>query len=613
MSNPTAKTDEYAHLNAYSQPKYLLSAYQELLQRSQRVTQHLLLQGAGKADQFPDTDPLNINEAVLKFTQNLWMNPQKMFEVQTSWWQSYFSLLDNVGQRAVRGNTRVEPLFSPAKGDKRFNHDTWNSLPWFDFLKQLYLMNANFLNRVVNDEDLTLADGKEAKKIEFYTRQLIDAFAPSNFLATNPEALYVTVRTNGANLLKGMKNFLEDLDRGKGNLNIRMTDLAAFQPGKNIAVTAGKVVFQNDLMQLIQYSPLTEDVYQRPLLIVPPWINKYYILDLRPDNSFIRWAVSQGHTVFVISWVNPDAKLAHKGFENYMLEGPLAALDAIEQITGEKQVNAAGYCLGGTLLATTLAYLAAKNPEETRISSATFFTTLLDFEHSGELDIFIDDAQLDSLEAKMNEKGYLDGSEMATTFTLLRANDLIWSFHVNNYLLGKDPAPFDLLYWNSDATRMPAKMHSFYLRNMYQKNLLKQANGISLNGVGIDLSKITIPAYFISAQEDHIAPWKSTYAGAQLFSGDVKFVLGGSGHIAGIINPPAKNKYFYYLNPQNKTTENTDTWLAAAKKHEGSWWTDWTAWIAENAGEKIPARDPSQGTVIEDAPGSYVKVKVIAS
>jgi polyhydroxyalkanoate synthase len=392
-----------------------------------------------------------------------------------------------------------------------------------------------------------------------------------------------------------------------------MSDLKAFKLGQNIATTPGKVIFQNDLMQLLQYQPSTEQVHLKPLLVVPPWINKYYILDLSPANSFIKWAVDQGHTVFLISWVNPDERLAHKIFDDYLLEGPLTALDVIEKITGQREVNAVGYCLGGTLLAITVAYLAAKKDD--RILSGTYFTTMLDFSEPGELGIFLDEEQISLLEEKMKEKGYLDGSSMATTFNMLRANDLIWSFYVNNYLLGNEATAFDLLYWNSDSTRMPAKMHSFYLRNMYQQNLLIQPNGISLNGQGIDLSLINTPGYFVSTQEDHIAPWKSTYKGIHLLSSPVKFILGGSGHIAGIINPPVKNKYFYYTNNKAKTTKNPDSWLSGAKTMQGSWWNDWAKWISGYAGEKIPARIPGTGLypALEDAPGSYVKVSVLSN
>jgi polyhydroxyalkanoate synthase len=421
-----------------------------------------------------------------------------------------------------------------------------------------------------------------------------------------------TVASGGQNLIKGFANLLEDLTRGKGGqLKPKMTDEEAFSLGENIGVTPGKVVFQNDLMQLIQYTPSTKQVYTQPLLIIPPWINKYYILDLREKNSFVKWAVEQGHTVFIVSWVNPDARFAGKTFENYLNDGPLAALKAVERATGEREVNVIGFCLGGTLVATALGYLAAKG--EKRVKSATFFATLLDFQSPGELEVFIDEPQVEALEKRMQERGYLEGSEMATTFNMLRANDLIWSFVVNNYLLGRDPFPFDLLYWNSDSTRMPAAMHSFYLRNMYLRNQLAQPGGIVLNDTPIDLSKVKIPIYFISTIEDHIAPWKSTYAGAQLFKAPVRFVLGGSGHIAGIINPPSNNKYGYWTH--DRLGSDPDDWLKGATQHTGSWWTDWARWIAKQAGEKVPARLPGEGKLkaLEDAPGSYVAVRAEAS
>jgi len=414
-----------------------------------------------------------------------------------------------------------------------------------------------------------------------------------------------TLASGGQNLVRGLNNLLADIEKGGGQLRISMTDETAFQLGRNVATSPGKVVHQTELMQLIQYQPATSEVYRRPLVIIPPWINKYYILDLRAKNSFIRWATEQGHTVFVISWVNPDAKLAQKGFDDYMTEGALAALDAVERITGERDVNVIGYCLGGTLLGATLGYLAAH--EDDRVKSATFFVSLLDFSQPGELGVFIDEEQVASLEKKMNERGYLEGSEMAGTFNLLRANDLVWSFVVNNYLMGKDPFPFDLLYWNADSTRMPARMHSFYLRNMYIKNLMGVPGGITLKGTPIDLSKVKVPSYFISTVEDHIAPWKTTYKGAKYLGGDVRFVLGGSGHIAGIVNPPSANKYHFWTNDSLPAT--ADEWLASAEQQPGSWWDDWQRWMdRRNAGEKVPSRIPANA--IEDAPGSYAMLRL---
>jgi polyhydroxyalkanoate synthase len=385
-----------------------------------------------------------------------------------------------------------------------------------------------------------------------------------------------------------------------------LIDMAAFRIGENIAVTPGKVVYQNDLMQLIQYVPTTKTVKRRPLLIIPPWINKFYILDLRPKNSFIKWAVDQGHSVFVVSWVNPDEKLAEKSFTDYMLEGPLAAFDAMEQATGEREFNVIGYCLGGTLLASTLAYMTAKGDD--RVKSATYFVTMVDFAEAGELSVFIDEEQLASLEERMRSQGYLEGRDMATTFNMLRANDLIWSFVVNNYLLGKDPFPFDLLYWNSDSTRMPAAMHSFYLRNMYQENKLAQPGGIALDGVKIDLTKVKVPSFLLSTREDHIAPWKSTYAATQIYGGPVKFTLSASGHIAGVVNPPG-SKYGHWENAKNP--ETPEKWLETATMVNESWWPSWEKWISQYAGGEVPARTPGDGKLkpIENAPGSYVMVR----
>src|SRR4051794_1120394 len=426
---------------------------------------------------------------------------------------------------------------------------------------------------------------------------------------TNPEVLRATIESRGENLLNGLKNLLDDLERGKGHLHISMTEMTAFKIGENVAATPGKVVYQNDLIQLIQYAPTTETVKRRPLLIMPPWINKYYILDLRPRNSFIRWAVEQGHTVFVISWVNPDERLAKKNFEDYMREGPLAALDAIEQATGERTANVIGYCLGGTVLAATLAYMTAKR--DNRVKSATFFVTMVDFKEAGELSVFIDEEQLHALEERMQKKGYLEARDMHTTFNMLRANDLIWSFVVNNYLLGKQPFPFDLLYWNADSTRMPAAMHSFYLRKMYQQNLLAQPGGITLGGVPIDLRKIKTPAFLLSTREDHIAPWRSTYAATHLYSGPIKFVLSASGHIAGVVSAPG-GKCGHWAN--DNLPPSPDEWFAGATPHLGSWWPVWDEWITQLDSGRVPAREPGGGklTIIEDAPGSYVRVRSAA-
>ncbi len=585
-------------------PTELSKAMTNIAERSQRIVTEFLTRQASDSS-LGMADPLNIGEAFFQMTAKLMADPAKLVEAHMSLWQDYFSLWQNTARRLLGEETK--PLVEADKGDRRFKDELWEQNEVFDFIKQSYLLTSRWVQGVVSNVDGL--DQQTAKKVDFYTRQFIDAMAPSNFLATNPEVLRATVESGGENLLKGLNHLLEDLERGKGKLSIRMTDLDAFKIGENIASTPGKVVYRNDLIELIQYTPTTETVNKVPLMIIPPWINKYYILDLRPKNSFIRWAVAQGHTVFVLSWVNPDENLAKKSFEDYMREGPLEALEQIRVATGERQVNAIGYCLGGTLLSSTLAYMAAKGDD--RILSATFFTTMTDFTEAGELSVFIDEAQLQSLEERMNKSGYLDGSEMAGTFNMLRANDLIWSFVVNNYLLGKEPFPFDLLYWNSDSTRMPAAMHSFYLRNMYLDNKLAKPGGITLAGEPIDLRKVKIPTYLISTREDHIAPWKSTFAATRLYSGPVKFVLSASGHIAGVVNPPEAGKYCYWTNA--KKVKDPDAWLQVATQHEGSWWPDWNEWTAKTAGPQVPARIPGDGglPVLEDAPGSYVKVRVV--
>jgi len=552
------------------------------------------------------SDELGLGKAFMELAAQMLTNPAKMAESQMNLWWDYMNLWQGSMLRLMGGN--VTPVVVPAQGDKRFKHEDWHEHFLFDYIKQSYLITARWMHdQVASVEGL---DDQTKKKVDFFTRQYIDALAPSNFALTNPEVFRETISSGGQNLVKGLNNLLDDIERGGGQLRISMTDAKAFELGVNIATTPGKVVFQNELIQLIQYEPTTKKTWKRPLLIIPPWINKYYILDLREKNSFMRWAVSEGMTTFVVSWVNPDEKLSHKNFEDYLTEGTLAALDAVEKATGEPDANVIGYCLGGTLLAAVLGHLAAR--KDKKIASATFMTSLVDFTAAGELEVFIDEAQVASLEKKMNERGYLEGSEMASTFNMLRANDLIWSFVINNYLLGRDPFPFDLLHWNCDSTRMPAAMHSYYLRNMYMNNMLAQPGALTLAGTKIDLSKVTTPAYFVSAIEDHIAPWKTTYAGPRLLGGRNRFVLSGSGHIAGMVNPPAANKYGYWTN--DKLPDEPDEWFANAKQHEGSWWPNWREWITPHLGREVPARVPGKGKlkVIEAAPGTYARIRADA-
>ena len=582
-------------------PEVLTRSMASIAERSQRLVGEWLER---QNKLVPATDPLNIGGAFMEMTAHMMANPGRLVQAQLGFWQDYVTLWQNTTRRIM--GLDATPVIAEDPKDKRFRDGAWQQSEIFDFIKQSYLLSARYVQDVVRHVDGL--DPKTARKVDFYARQFVDAMSPSNFLLTNPEVLRKTVETGGENLLRGLNNLLTDLERGHGKLHIKMTDMDAFRLGENIAVSPGKVVFQNELMQLIQYSPATETVLKRPLLILPPWINKFYILDLRPKNSFVRYAVSQGHTVFMVSWVNPDERLANAGFEDYMKDGVFAALDAIKLATGETDVNAIGYCLGGTLLATTLAWMAKRG--DGRIKSATFFVSMLDFQEAGELGVFIDEEQLKSLEDKMKETGFLDGSDMAATFNMLRANDLIWSFVVNNYLLGNEPFPFDLLYWNSDSTRMPARMHTFYLRNMYQDNKLAQPNAIEIEGETIDLGAIETPAYFLSTREDHIAPWRSTYRGTQLLGGSKRFVLAASGHIAGVVNPPEGGKYNHWVN-ENLPAE-PQAWLDGATEMAGSWWPDWNRWVTAFAPERIAARKPGDGKLkpLEDAPGSYVKVQV---
>jgi len=551
--------------------------------------------------ELPDLDPLNLKRPLLAATMNTLRHPQRILAAQWDLTLRYLGLVRYLGFRAAGLST--EPAASPARADRRFRSELWNERLIFDLMRQAYLLTADWM--LANVARMQELDRDDRLRIRFYTRQFADALSPSNFLLTNPEVLEATREENGLNLLRGFRALLEDLSEGNGQLLISMTNEGAFEVGKNIATTEGAVVYENEMMQLIQYAPRTRTAYIRPLLIIPPWINKFYILDLQPKNSFIRWAVDRGYTVFVVSWVNPDEKLRYKRFEDYMHEGLLAALDAVEQTTGQRQVNAIGYCIGGTLLAAALAWMKARGDD--RIQSATFFTAQVDFSEAGDLRVFIDDKQLKHLEKRMKRQGYLDGEAMALTFNMLRANDLIWTFVVNNYLLGRPPADFDLLYWNSDFTRLPETMHTNYLRDMYLENRLAEPGGIEMDGVPIDLSTIDLPVYIQSSREDHIAPYPSVYKATRIYSGETTFMLAGSGHIAGVINPPAANKYGYWTN--DDLPADPEQWVADADYHQGSWWPHWDEWLKKRSGRRIAARTPGDGQleVIEPAPGRYVK------
>ncbi|NKD77170.1 class I poly(R)-hydroxyalkanoic acid synthase [Haematospirillum sp. H1815] len=584
-------------------PTDISRALSNIAERSQRLIQEFIRRHPENVE--PDTlDPLNIAGAFLEMTTRLMADPARLVEAQVSLWQDYVNLWQNTALRMM--GEKAPPVVEPDKNDKRFRDEAWQNNELFDFIKQSYLLTARWIRSTV--KDVEGLDEQSARKVDFYTRQFVDAMAPSNFVLTNPEVLRITAETGGENLIKGLEHLLSDLERGRGRLRISMTDENAFDIGRNVASTPGQVIFQNDLIQLIQYAPSTETVKHVPLLIIPPWINKYYILDLRENNSLVKWCVDQGFSVFVISWVNPDEHLAAKSFEDYMTEGPLAAIEAIKAQTHTESIHALGYCLGGTLLASTLAWLKARGQNKC-VASATLLAALTDFSDPGEISVFIDDEQLEVLDSKMSRTGYLDGADMANSFNMLRSNELIWSFVVNNYLLGKEPFPFDLLYWNSDSTRMPASMHSFYLHNMYRENNLVKPGGITLKGTPINLRCVDTPVYMLSCREDHIAPWKATYTATHIFTGKVRFVLGASGHIAGVINPPAAGKYAYWTNGQKAKTP--DDWLQKAKEHKGSWWTDWMTWLKPQSGEDVPARDPGQGplTPLEPAPGQYVRIR----
>ncbi len=530
-------------------------------------------------------------------------DPQRGVEVQRRLGQSYLDLWAAAARRLAGED--AAPVAAPAPNDRRFADPEWTSNQFYDFLKQAYLLTTSWANQLVADAaDL---DPHTRQKAEFYMRQIGNALSPSNFVLTNPELLRETFTSNAENLVRGMRMLAEDVEAGGGTLRIRQSDSSMFEVGRNLATTPGKVIFQNELMQLIQYAPSTATTLKRPLLIVPPWINKYYVLDLTPEKSFIKWCVDQGLTVFCISWVNPDARLAQKTFEDYIREGPIAALDAIEAAIGETEVHAVGYCVGGTMLAVALAAMKAWG--DNRIVSATLFAAQVDFTYAGDLKVFVDEEQVAALEQRMAERGYLEGSTMATVFNFLRSNDLIWPYVINNYLKGKAPFPFDLLYWNSDATRMPAANHSFYVRSCYLDNKISHGK-MTISNTRIDMKSVTVPIYNLATREDHIAPAKSVALGCKCFGGPVRFVLAGSGHIAGVVNPPSRNKYQYWTGPRPRSA-NVEGWLAKAKEHPGSWWPDWLNWLKRQGTTEVPARMPGAGALkaIEDAPGSYVKVR----
>ena len=529
-------------------------------------------------------------------------DPQRALEAQSSLMRGYLNVWAGSVKRLA--GEQAEPAATPEAKDSRFSDPDWSDNPFFDALKQSYLVTSAWAQRMVREADGI--DEHTRHKAEFYVRQIANAVSPSNFVLTNPSLLRETFSSNADNLVRGFKMLAEDIEAGGGALRIRQTDSSRFKVGDNLATTPGKVIFENELMQLIQYAATTKEVLAAPLLIVPPWINKFYVLDLTPEKSFLKWSVDQGLNVFVISWVNPDARLSGKDFEHYMREGVLAALEAVRVVTGEEKAHTVGYCVGGTLLASTLGWLAANGDD--RVRSASFLATQVDFTHAGDLKVFVDEEQVSALERRMADVGYMEASKMASAFNLLRSNDLIWPYVVNNYMRGKAPFPFDLLYWNSDSTRLPAANHSYYLRNCYLENKLSKGR-MELGGVKIDLKKVKVPIYNLATREDHIAPAKSVFYGSQFFGGPVRFVLTGSGHIAGVVNPPEKKKYQYWTGGAAKG--DLDNWIAKAKEHSGSWWTDWFAWVEKRDKRRMKATEPGAGKLkpIEDAPGRYVRVQ----
>ena len=550
-----------------------------------------------------NADPFHVTPALTEVMGKLAAQPDRLLRAQADLYSRYMDLWQSAARRAA-GETS-EPVAKPAPGDKRFNDPDWQENPVFDVMKQSYLLTSDWLNSLVSEvQDV---DPMTRRRVTFFTKALTDAFSPTNFLMSNPAALREAIATNGESLAQGMANFAADLERGHGQLAISQTDGRPFKLGENIATSPGKVIFQNDILQLLQFEPTTEKVHEIPLVIFPPWINKWYILDLRVENSMIRWLTAQGYSVFVASWVNPQAGLTDKTFEDYMFEGIYEGTARVMEQAGTDRVNAVGYCIGGTLLSCTMAHMAAKGDK--RINSATFFAAQQDFTEAGDLMLFTDESWVSDIEKRMDaEGGVLPSGAMADTFNSLRANDLVWSFFVNNYLLGKEPKPFDLLFWNSDQTRMPRALHLFYLREFYGKNLLSKGE-LELGGLTLDMGKISAPVFIQSSKDDHISPFRSVYRGAKLFGGPVTFIMAGSGHIAGVINPPVANKYQYWTNETLPAA--VEDWTKGAVEHPGSWWPYWDQWLSARSGGMVAARDPSKGKFkpLEDAPGSFVMVR----
>ncbi|MEM8794477.1 MAG: class I poly(R)-hydroxyalkanoic acid synthase [Pseudomonadota bacterium] len=579
----------------------------ELVEQLGRVAAAVVKPIEERGSELDTTDRLHDFYSTVSKVGKYWIeSPERAMEAQSRIASQYMDLWAKSFHRF--SGRDVERTVEPHPSDRRFKDEQWDDNPLFDFLKQAYLITANWADELVDRADEL--DPHTKRKAAFYIKQITNAISPSNFAGTNPEVLRETIASRGENLVRGMKMLAEDMHAGDGTLRVRQSSPDAFKVGENLAITPGKVIFQNEICQLIQYEPTTTEVRKRPVLVVPPWINKFYVLDLNPEKSLIKWMVDQGHTVFIVSWVNPDPSLSEAGWASYMQKGIFETVDVVTDLCKEKEIDIVAYCVGGTLASIALAHMAARGDK--RVATATFFTTQVDFRYAGDLLVFIDEAQIDALERVMEDRGYLEAGRMNTTFNMLRSNDLFWSYAVNNYLKGKEPQPFDLLHWNSDSTRMTPANHKFYLRRLYMNNEITKGD-IELADEAIDLSKITIPVFTVATKEDHIAPPKSVLLGASFYGGPVEFVLSGSGHIAGIVNPPHKKKYGYMTDGEIKEPDDLDHWMETATPHEGSWWPHWDQWVRGHSDEKIKARKVGTRKYkpLEDAPGSYVKMQSV--
>ncbi|MEM6487781.1 MAG: class I poly(R)-hydroxyalkanoic acid synthase [Pseudomonadota bacterium] len=579
----------------------LADRLQTLTSRSQRVWMQSLDRAIDDITTLKP-DPLNAAPAMARFAYSYMEHPAKAAAAAMAFWSGQADIALRLWQKAMTG-ADLGPAVAPKRGDKRFKNEAWETNPFLDYLKQSYLLTADWLlERVRTADDLTAHD---RKKLDLIVRNFIEAHAPSNYPGLNPDVMEATIEQKGENLVRGLEHLVRDIEQGGGVLRIRQTDMESFQVGGNLATSPGHVVFENEVMQLIQYSPSTEQVYTRPLLIVPPWINKFYILDLNEKKSMVRWLVGQGYTVFLVSWINPTADQKTESWSSYMQKGVLTAIDKTLEETGADQTNIVGYCIGGTMLGSTLAYMAAKGDD--RLASATFFTTQIDFTDAGELQAFVDPTTIANLRPIVEEHGVLSSENMFNAFNCLRSTDLIWSFVVNNYLLGRDNFPFDLLYWNSDSTAMPGGVHIEYLETFYVNNAFAKGR-MTVDGVTLDPSQVRLPCYHVATVEDHIAPAESAYRGVRSLGGrSHRFVLAGSGHIAGVVNPPVAGKYQYWTKQGLKGTTLAE-WRQGTTETEGSWWPDWDAWLAKRSGKQIAAREPGATLGrLEPAPGSFVR------